>query len=156
MSKNNKYEFRAIHKKTTRENRNFKTFAKRDPKNAKKRRFSIMTQVSEIFEDLKLAKSLNNIKAFEILDENLRQNMSRFKNLYEGLYSYYKDQSIIEKMILDKVIICAVLEIKRVWAKGSRSEPLRDKLIELGKESKNNFEIFPDSNVTDQLLEAIN
>ncbi len=114
-----------------------------------------MTIVSDIFEELKLAKSLNNIQVSKIEDFTLMQNMNRFKNLYENLYSYYKDQNIIEKMIIDKVIINAVLEIKKVYAQGSQSEPLRNKLIELSNDKKFDFDIFPASNVTDQLLEAI-
>ena len=114
-----------------------------------------MSQITEIFENLKLAKSINDIKPLEIKNENLAQNLGRLQNLYQGLYSFYKDQCIIEKMIIDKVIINAVLEIKNVYAQGSQSEPLRHKLIQLSNDNEIHFDIFPASKVTDQLLEAI-
>jgi len=115
-----------------------------------------MSQITEIFEILKSAKSIHDLKPLQIKNESLAQNMGRLQNLYEGLYSYYKDQSIIEKMIIDKVIINAVLEIKNTYAEGSQSEPLRHKLIQLSNDNEIDFDIFPASNVTDQLLEAIN
>ena len=115
-----------------------------------------MSQTTEIFEKLELAKSINDIKPLEIKNESLSKNLGRLQNLFEGLYSYYKDQCIIEKMIIDKVIINAVLEIKNTYAEGSQREPLRHKLIELSNDKKIDFDIFPASKVTDQLLEAIN
>ena len=115
-----------------------------------------MTQTYDIYKNLEMAKSLNNIKEWEIKDETLRSSMSKFKNIYENVYFYYKDQTIIENMINDPIIKNAVIEIKNEYAKGSESEPLRNKLIEMGNNKTIQYDIFPASKVTDQLLEAIN
>ena len=116
----------------------------------------MISQTEQIFQSLELCTSINDIRVYQVENETLRNSLNKLQNSFQGLYTYYQDQTTIEHMIKDSIVQKAVKEIKENWEVGSRSEALRDKLIELLNSHEIDYEIFPDTKVTDQLLEVIN